>query len=78
MWQTLADIGEFIIVGVVFKYIILKWFADLLVKYAKQWFHANERNFAIWEHYRMNAFGKGHDNENILECGQGRCTTFSV
>lgn len=31
------------------------------------------RKAAIVQHYRLHAQGAGHDSDNILDCGQGRC-----
>lgn len=31
------------------------------------------RKVAIVQHYRLHAQGSGHDTDNVLDCGQGRC-----
>lgn len=34
------------------------------------------RKSAIVSHYRLQAQGAGHESDNVLDCGQGRCAIF--
>lgn len=34
------------------------------------------RKSAIVSHYRLQAQGAGHDSDNVLDCGEGRCAIF--
>lgn len=68
---------DFLIFTVIVKMIIGHWIASRLVDAAKAWFGSNDRKQAIWLHYQAKAAGKGHNNTNVLTCGQEHCQIFS-
>lgn len=72
-----SDIIDFLVITVGLKFIIGHWIAERLETLIKRWFHQTDRKQAIWEHYKSRAEGRGHQNDNVLTCGQERCGVFS-
>lgn len=70
MINFLYETIKFIVVAVVFKLIILHWFAERITK----WFASrNTRNMTIWQHFVKRSYGKGHDHKSVLECYEESC-----
>lgn len=76
MFDILGDILNFVIFGVVVKYVIAKWLAEKIMAGSKAWFAASDRNWAIWEHYQNRALGDGHNADSVLDCRQDKCVAF--
>ena len=66
----LFEAFKFFLVAVVFKIIVLHWFAERLVR----WFtNKSARNMAIWQHFVKRSYGQGHASHYVLECYEGNC-----
>lgn len=76
--QTLSHVAEFLIFTVGVKAIIGHYLAERIVKYSKVWFATTERKTAIWLHYNSRAAGMGHENDNVITCGQDKCNVFNM
>lgn len=77
MLESAKVIFDFLVFTVIVKMIIGHWVAQRLVAAAKTWFDSTDRRRAIWLHYQARAAGNGHDNNNVLTCGQEHCQIFS-
>jgi hypothetical protein len=76
MLHTLYKIVEFLFVSVIFKYIILKWVAEQIMRFFKWIFVRTERDIAIWKHYRSRALKEGHESKSPLGCGEDSCSVL--
>lgn len=64
---------DFIIYGVIVKYVIAKWLARLFTKYFKKYIVQTARERAIWTHYIEHAVKHGHRPKSPLKCEDGAC-----
>lgn len=73
MLHNLYKISEFLFVSVIFKYIILKWVAEQIIRFSKWMLVRTERETAIWTHYRSRALEQGHKSNSPIDCDEGKC-----
>jgi len=70
MLHFIYETMKFIVVAVVFKLIILHWFAERLTT----WFVSrNVRNLTIWQHFVKRSYGQGHNFRRVLDCYEEKC-----
>ncbi len=69
----IKSVGEFLLFTVVFKYIIVHWIAEQLVRIFKYFFVRSKREVAIWIHYRNQAMNKGHKHDTPIDCEDEWC-----
>jgi len=68
--DTMGFLYDFLIIGVL-GYLAKKWVADRVAEKWNTWKNSTPRTLAIWEHYNHK-----HDQDEVLDCDQGRCTVF--
>lgn len=77
MSLSVGNIAEFIVSVIIVKGIIAHYLIDLINKGLHKWFGTTERKTAIWLHYKHRALGEGHQNDNVVSCGEGNCRQFA-
>lgn len=65
---------EFILYGVIIKYVIAKWLAGMFVRYFKKYIVQTARERAIWTHYIEHSLKHGHKKRSPVKCQDGACT----
>lgn len=74
MQDIASTVFDFIVFTVIFKVIIVRWFADQLMKVFKKVFVRSKREIAIWNHYYNRASGNGHKKKHPSECTEEGCS----
>lgn len=77
MIEYVRSVLDFLVFTIVIKMIIGHWIADRIVDASKAWFATTDRKQAIWLHYQARATGNGHNNDDVLTCGQEHCQVFA-
>lgn len=73
MLEVASTVVEFLLVTVLFKAIIVRWFADILMKLIKKFFIKTKREITIWNHYHNRALKNGHAHKHVTNCSDGEC-----
>lgn len=69
---------EFIVFTVVVKAILAHWIAEQIIRLAKWAITLTPRQQSIWEHFQLQAQGKGHAHDDVTICGEGACAIFKL
>lgn len=76
--NLLQNLFDFFIVYVLLRVIVGHWLAGKIEKSVGVLFSNTVRKQAIWEHYQARVLNQGHDNDNVLTCGQEKCAVFQT
>lgn len=76
-WQLVGDAFNFIVVGIFFKYIVVRWIADKMTKALKVFLVRTEHQAVAWIHYKEKARGHGHQYPTPELCQDGVCRTVN-
>lgn len=67
---------EFLVMGVIVKYIIVHWVAQKMLALFKFFLLKTQRHVIYWAHFHEKAIGKTHQYATPEECRDGICRTF--